>query len=241
MAFRHQVYQHCQAINLSSKPTIVFAPHQDDETLGCGGLIALKRKQGVPVWVVFMTDGQGCYPDFVPISPEECAKIRKQEALEALKIIGVDKSHTFFLEHRDSSLIDLQGQQRQAALQEIQELLIKLEPQEVYVPHHKDGHSDHILTHDLVREAVRNLSMQADFWQYPVWSLWHMDGFDDLAANNFKDFCCLSVKPVQKQKSAALKQYRSQYQPVANQYKVLPFGYMSFFTSPYEIFVREPL
>ena len=38
-------------------PAIVFAPHPDDETLGCGGTILKKRSLGAPVEVVFLTDG----------------------------------------------------------------------------------------------------------------------------------------------------------------------------------------
>ncbi len=35
----------------------MFSPHQDDEAFGCGGMIALKSEQGIPVVVVFLTDG----------------------------------------------------------------------------------------------------------------------------------------------------------------------------------------
>jgi hypothetical protein len=42
-----------QLLPISRESTMIFAPHQDDETLGCGGLIALKRQLGIPVKVVF--------------------------------------------------------------------------------------------------------------------------------------------------------------------------------------------
>jgi hypothetical protein len=39
------------------KPAIIFAPHQDDETLGCGGTIIRKKQAGANLQIVFMTDG----------------------------------------------------------------------------------------------------------------------------------------------------------------------------------------
>ncbi|MEO1183999.1 MAG: PIG-L family deacetylase, partial [Cyanobacteria bacterium J06636_27] len=43
-------------IEANKKSALVFSPHQDDETIGCGGMIALKRSQAIPVKVVFLTD-----------------------------------------------------------------------------------------------------------------------------------------------------------------------------------------
>ncbi len=55
-------------LTCGSKPLVfnqqlamVFSPHQDDETLGCGGMIARKREQGIPVVVTFLTDGRGSH------------------------------------------------------------------------------------------------------------------------------------------------------------------------------------
>src|SRR5207248_577693 len=39
------------------RSAIVFAPHQDDEVLGCGGTIVRKLRAGADVTVVFLTDG----------------------------------------------------------------------------------------------------------------------------------------------------------------------------------------
>ncbi len=60
--------------------TIVFAPHQDDETLGCGALIAHKRNDGQPVHVVFLTDGSCSHPNHPRVTPVEIAELRAQEA-----------------------------------------------------------------------------------------------------------------------------------------------------------------
>ncbi|MDQ2780305.1 MAG: PIG-L family deacetylase [Pseudomonadota bacterium] len=42
---------------LPARSVLVFAPHPDDEVLGCGGLIAAWLDAGVPVQVVIVSDG----------------------------------------------------------------------------------------------------------------------------------------------------------------------------------------
>ena len=37
--------------------SLILAPHQDDELLGCGGMIATKARLGAYVAIAFLTDG----------------------------------------------------------------------------------------------------------------------------------------------------------------------------------------
>ena len=41
---------------------VVIAPHPDDESLACGGLIAEAHAEGRPVRVVIVSDGTGSHP-----------------------------------------------------------------------------------------------------------------------------------------------------------------------------------
>jgi hypothetical protein len=91
-----------------SVPTIVLAPHPDDETLGAGGLIAKLCRQGAAVTVVAITDGENAYAD------TNLGTIRVPEQMEALSRLGVPESmvHRFQLPDRDVSacedqLVDL--------------------------------------------------------------------------------------------------------------------------------------
>ena len=65
---------------------VVVAPHPDDETLGCGGLIAYQRRRGLPVLVVAASDGEAAYPHR---SPDEIAAIRRLEQTRALAALRV--------------------------------------------------------------------------------------------------------------------------------------------------------
>ena len=69
---------------------IVFAPHPDDETLGCGGTIAKRIVEGYEVIIVIMTDGRHSYLEMLGIdkdpTPNELKEIRKEEVKRATRI-----------------------------------------------------------------------------------------------------------------------------------------------------------
>lgn len=241
LSFRRKLYRESQPIAPSDKPTVVFAPHQDDETLGCGGIIALKRKQGVSVKVVFLTDGRDCYvgaPVPLPISVEECVQTRQKEAIAALGTLGVAPSDITFLKYHDSTLWSYEGEQRQAIVNELRDLLVQLRPQEVYVPYIKDMHSDHIETHRLVKDAVQSLDQPIELWQYLVWSLWRYENLNDLVENKFAHLYKVAIDSVRQQKNQALRAYRSQYVPIVGNFTVLPKTMLRFFDTSYELFVK---
>ncbi|KAB8334625.1 PIG-L family deacetylase [Scytonema tolypothrichoides VB-61278] len=101
-----------QPLTVREKPAIVFSPVQDDETIDCGGIIALKRSQGIPVMVVFLTDEHyGRLAEWV--KPEEIIHVCQQEAISALDNLSMEKSETDFLGHTDSFLGKLSSELRQ--------------------------------------------------------------------------------------------------------------------------------
>lgn len=71
------------AHDYSSRPgsvTLVLAPHRDDESLGCGGLIAGKRLAAQPVHVAFSTAGAASLLGHPTVSPADLAHRRTDEA-----------------------------------------------------------------------------------------------------------------------------------------------------------------
>ena len=74
---------------------IIFSPHQDDETLGCGGTIIRKQEAGAEVKIVFMTDGSRSHHRFIP--EEKLIILRQQEAIKAAQTLGgcCGKCHFF--------------------------------------------------------------------------------------------------------------------------------------------------
>lgn len=220
-----------QPLALNQKSAMVFSPHQDDETFGCGGIIALKREQNVPVVVVFITDGQGGGV-VNPRSSKTIVEIRKEEALTALGILGVEPSEIYFMEKPDGTLPYLRNQDRQQTIEQIATLLQKYQPEEVYVPHRKDCHRDHEATYELVSEAVAKVGNQVEFLQYPIWLLWRAPLFIMIKLQDIKSAYSLSIASVQDKKNRAINSYCSQIES-------LPQNFVKRFLGTNEIFFRS--
>ncbi|MBW3625850.1 MAG: PIG-L family deacetylase [Armatimonadetes bacterium] len=92
---------------------LILAPHPDDETLSCGGLIQKALRRGARVRVVEVTSGDAfsviahrLYPD-EPFSPSlflRLGEIRMQETRRALSRLGLPSSQVTFLGYPDSGL-----------------------------------------------------------------------------------------------------------------------------------------
>ena len=148
------------------RPAIVFAPHQDDETLGCGGTIIRKRELSAAMTIVFMTDGSRSHSHLMAGS--QLAEVRVGEALKAASALGCLEKHVRFLGFQDGGL----AQAGAAALESVTEILEEKQPEEVYIPFGRDGHSDHEATHAIVRRALARRQQEVFVYEYPIW-FWH--------------------------------------------------------------------
>ncbi|NLW92527.1 MAG: PIG-L family deacetylase [Syntrophomonadaceae bacterium] len=124
---------------------MVFAPHPDDDVIGCGGSIAKHTSQGHEVITVFMTSGEA---GSLCCSCSELAALRENEARQASEVLGVKA--TIFLGNPDGFL-----EYGRDNLMRIMILLRSEKPDMVYLPHALDGNEDHRVTHKLVLDACR--------------------------------------------------------------------------------------
>jgi LmbE family N-acetylglucosaminyl deacetylase len=92
---------------------LVLAPHPDDETLCCAGIMQAALERGASVSVIWLTSGDGFTWDALllehrlvanPSSMIELGKRRLLEARAASKILGVAASNKFFLGYPDGGL-----------------------------------------------------------------------------------------------------------------------------------------
>lgn len=114
---------------------LVLAPHPDDETLGCGGVIARFVAEGHKVAVGIVTGpGEGEHP-FVPgILFEEV----RSELAEAMRILGV--SDIIFGSIPTTMAADTD---RRSLNAEVLRIIDEAQPEILFVPFALDLHSDH--------------------------------------------------------------------------------------------------
>ena len=157
-------FEHLSTSELAAS-AIVFSPHQDDETLGCGGTIARKKEAGAEVKIVFMTDGSLSHHHF--IARDKLIDLRQQEAVLAAQKLGVASEDVLFLGYSDGEL----QQSSTEAIAVVCELL-EQHPRAVFIPYVRETHRDHLATNQIVLAAVNKYDRDLTIYEYPVW-YWH--------------------------------------------------------------------
>jgi LmbE family N-acetylglucosaminyl deacetylase len=152
--------------------TLVIAPHQDDETLGCGGLIVRRRLQARSVHVVFITDGSGSHPGHWELTPAELARRRRHEAGEALARLGVPPDAQHFLDAPDGRLPHLDATAAGRLVDCLTRLMVQTQPDEIFLPYRHDGSSEHVAAFALAARALTRSGVQTRVYEYPVWAWW---------------------------------------------------------------------
>jgi LmbE family N-acetylglucosaminyl deacetylase len=166
-------------LRLSSRPyapapggLLVVAPHADDETLGCGGLIAAQARAGRTVDVVFLTDSAGSHPGHPTLTPRAVAEIRRGEAEAALAVLGVTAAHRCFFELPDGKLNRLPPAESAAARERLTQLIRELRPAEILVPFRDGGSTEHTAAWELATAALAAAG-GGRLLEYPIWAWWN--------------------------------------------------------------------
>jgi LmbE family N-acetylglucosaminyl deacetylase len=169
------------------KRIIVFSPHWDDGTLGCGGTIAKKINEGFEVLIVVMISTR-----------------HAKEAQRAPRILDLPKKNLIFLNFKDRTL---ENNEREAQ-EKIIEILRKTSPAEVYFTYEKDDHPDHRATNRIVRNAIKKLDLSTMKYQYSIWQTYGRIGpILDSFLNLFKhNIICIDISKFIHLKEAVLKE-----------------------------------
>lgn len=180
---------------------LVVAPHPDDESLGCGGLIALAADAGRTVVVAILTDGAASHLGSLRAPPERLARIRRREAREALSHLSGGRVRPAFFGAADGRLAD----QESDALTWLHGLASPAVVGSVFSPWSCDPHPDHQAASRIARRFVQ--VRNAAFMSYPVWGLTLPDDAD---AGEAPRVLGLEVTTVLDRKRRAIAAHRSQ-------------------------------
>lgn len=209
---------------------LVVAPHPDDESIGCGGLIAVLRRLGVTVHVVFVTDGAGSHPSSRDYPSARLAALRRQEALAALDVLAVDGEAVTFLGLQDR-FVPVEGAPGYAeAVGGARACLDRLRPTTLVIPDPADSHGDHRAVARIWRAAALGAAEPPRLLDYLVWAGAEMSTDPRLR---------LDIGPVRDLKRRAVAAHRSQHGLVIQDDPggfVLPAALLAQANRPYEIY-----
>jgi LmbE family N-acetylglucosaminyl deacetylase len=145
---------------------VVFSPHFDEETLGCGGTIIKKKQTGADVKLVFMTDGSKSHRHLIP--EDELKAIRAKEGFAAGQKLGLHTSNVYPLGFEEARL----SQHLEDAISMVTEIFMEQQPEEVSVTYHKEPllwSEDHLATNLIVLAGLKRCRREATVYEYPIW------------------------------------------------------------------------
>jgi len=194
-------------LTLSSTDRIlVLAPHPDDEVLGVGGVIQKAVSMKLPIKVVFLTYGDSNqwsfllyrkHPVIMPGAVQSMGLVRKDEALSASAILGVDAKNVVFLGYPDFGTLNIwyrhwnkrapyrsvltrvtnvpyQGAFRPGAaykgeeiVSDLRAILKEFKPTKIFVSHPSDHNGDHLSLYLYTRVALWDEQMAQAVEIYP--------------------------------------------------------------------------
>ena len=152
---------------LEDRPFIVVAPHPDDESLACGGLIADACRQGLRGKVVIVSDGAGSHPNSKAYPPDRLKALREEEAKQAGAELGLKPGDMLFLGVPDR-FVPFEGEEAERAIGAIVDCVREIGARSLFVSWRHDPHCDHQASYRIAREAQRRVG-EARLFEYVVW------------------------------------------------------------------------
>lgn len=153
--------------SLEDRPFVVMAPHPDDESLACGGLIAEACRQRFQVRIIVVSDGAGSHPNSKAYPPHRLKALRKEEARRAGAELGVAREHMLFLGLPDRFVVP-EGIEGERAIGKIVDCVREIGARSLFVSWSHDPHCDHEASYRIARE-VQHRVPRLRLFEYIVW------------------------------------------------------------------------
>ena len=127
--------------------SLIVGPHPDDELLGCGGTLLKRVAQGGTVgWILMtaMSIEKGWNKQQVETRDVEIEQVRQG--------LGISVDHLFKL---NLPATELDQFSKSSLITSMAEVFKKFEPNEIFLPHPGDIHSDHRITFDIASACTK--------------------------------------------------------------------------------------
>ena len=162
----------------SSSRLMLFAPHPDDETLACSVILQQAVRAGAAIRIVYVTDGDdNPWPQRAlerrwslgPSDRKRWGKLRRAEALAALRVLDIHPADVQFLALPDQGLTDLLLRDCNSALTRLTQVIDDWLPTDILAPSLSDIHPDHNAVAVIMRLIFADsLAPRISQWNYLV-------------------------------------------------------------------------
>jgi N-acetylglucosamine malate deacetylase 1 len=143
------------------RSALFIAPHQDDETIGCGGALALQVKSGAAASIMLLTDGaDGC--EDLGMTRAAMMEMRNEESRRAAAVIGLDSP--VFLDY-PSPLPEYVDR----AIERVRDEITRRDVDVIFIPFVLDAHPDHRTANYILASALKDIQRNVRVLQYEVW------------------------------------------------------------------------
>jgi LmbE family N-acetylglucosaminyl deacetylase len=218
---------------LGNRRPLILAPHPDDESLGCGGLIAECCQAGRQPVVMVLTDGAASHPGSREYPPDRLRQVRTEEVREATRLLGLACENLLILDHPDTALcsdrsvwepIVTAARQRGCSL--------------VVAPWQWDPHCDHEAA-AIIASAVA-AALACPLLSYPVWG-WLLPPDQDVPLARLTGWR-FPIADHLEAKRGAIAAHASQYSDLIKDSPDgfrLPQTLLTVFDRPFEVFLAN--
>lgn len=226
-------------------PTLVLAPHPDDETLACGGLLALLAARGIPAAVLVLTDGRASHKGSLRYPPAALDALRKRELLAAIGHLGLTADAVTWLDMPDAHAPTLAKATPEAFAAGVAQVVAALQalpwrPQTIWAPWQREPHTDHRAAWELLHAALASDALCDWRPRVVAWPLWvlHIPKPGDPPLPDEVTAWRFDISAVLPQKRAAIAAYVSQTTALiddADHPWHLPDAVLAFHRQPWEL------
>jgi LmbE family N-acetylglucosaminyl deacetylase len=164
----------------SDSRLMLIAPHPDDESVACA--VALQRavRADAAIRVIYVTDGDNNpWPQRVIESKwrlnaddrNRWGRIRRAEALAALRLLGIEPAAARFMGLPDQKLTALLARDCRFVLKRLGSMISQWAPTHLIFPSHFDRHPDHSAVAVMIQLVLHDLfsnGITTSAWTYSV-------------------------------------------------------------------------
>lgn len=188
---------------------LVLAPHMDDETLGCGGVMGQHSSPSM-IYCLFATDGSRSPAPLLPWLGSPAADLpvrRHREAVAALAELEIPERNLLFLDLPDGGLASCW----ERLISQLRDALAALRPEIVLAPFRFDVHPDHVALNRAIRSVLKDMQQAPTLLEYFIYyRLRFVPGGDVRACLDPGEIITVDTTSVAALKQRALGAYESQ-------------------------------